>query len=327
MPNTSGTVRIGISLGDPAGIGPELAVRLLRPELFDASVSLSLYAPPRLVESAASDFQVDYSDASLVPIPEPVSSFAIGIPSSVAGGIALSSLTAATDALLSGEVDALVTLPIDKSTIAGPQFPFAGHTEYLAARAGIGRALMLMVHDDLRVALVTVHIPLAQVAASVTGTLLMKRALQLQQSLMDDFGIRQPRLAVLGLNPHAGDGGLLGAEEQSVIQPVLTEFRSRGGDISGPFPADGFFAMGAYRQYDGILAMYHDQGLTPFKVLSGGSGVNYTAGLPFVRTSPDHGTAYDIAGKGVADVTSSVNAIHLAAQVFRHRSTRGSKAQ
>jgi 4-hydroxythreonine-4-phosphate dehydrogenase len=242
-----------------------------------------------------------------------------GVKSPEAGQYALRSLQAGLEALKSGEIEALVTAPVHKDNIKleGGQ-PFTGHTEFLAEGLG-GEALMILASGDLRVALATGHIPVAKVAAALTRDLLLKRINQLHRALLEDFGIRKPRIAVLGLNPHAGDQGLLGDEELKTIGPAVEEVFRTGKLVYGPFAADGFFGSGTYRSFDGVLAMYHDQGLAPFKALSFGGGVNITAGLSAVRTSPDHGTAFDIAGKGEADPESFRQAVYAAIDVWRKR--------
>jgi 4-hydroxythreonine-4-phosphate dehydrogenase len=217
------------------------------------------------------------------------------------------------------KIDALVTLPIDKATIQSPEFTFAGHTEYLAQRFGVTDNLMFMVLDTLRVAVVTGHIPVRDVAKSLTTEKIINKLKLLNHSLKMDFSLEKPKIAVLGLNPHAGDNGLIGSEDQSIIVPALESARKSNILAMGPYPADGFFAMGQYQKFDAVLAMYHDQGLIPFKTLAQGQGVNFTAGMPVVRTSPDHGTAYDITGKNIADDVSFREALYLALDVWRRR--------
>ena len=307
-------LRIGISAGDPNGIGPEVLMRALA-TWSDADAQVTVYGPGQVLRAEAAHW-----GASAVELREVAAEFAAqpGRPDRTAGAVALAALRAAVADARAGALDALVTLPIDKATTHGPDFPFAGHTEYLAQQFA-GRALMLMVHGGLRVGLVTTHVPLAQVSAYVTRARVLDRIRQMAQSLRIDFGIEQPRIALLGLNPHAGDGGLLGAEEQNEISPAIADATAEGIRAEGPFAADGFFQFGAYRGYDGVLAMYHDQGLVPFKALAAGGGVNFTAGLSVVRTSPDHGTAYDIVGKGVADHRSTREALELAVQIAQQR--------
>ena len=219
-----------------------------------------------------------------------------------------------------GLIDVLVTAPINKHTIQAENFHFPGHTEYIQERVGNGqKALMILMKDELRVALVTGHVPVGEIASTITKELILEKLTIFEKSLRQDFGIGKPRIAVLALNPHAGDGGLIGKEEQEVIIPAMAELKEKGMFCYGPYPADGFFGSEQYTKFDGILAMYHDQGLAPFKALAMEEGVNYTAGLPIVRTSPAHGTAYDIAGKGVASEASMRHAIYTALDVYRCR--------
>ncbi len=236
-----------------------------------------------------------------------------------AGQAALACLERAVEDLKAGKLDALITGPINKHNIQSETFKFPGHTEYLAEAFGVSDNLMFMVGETLRVGVVTGHVPLAKVRQNVTRNAIHQKLHLMMQSLKVDFGIEKPSIAVLGLNPHAGENGLLGTEEQETITPVIEDWRKKGELVYGPFPADGFFGTRGYRKYDAVLAMYHDQGLIPFKAIAFEEGVNFTAGLPMVRTSPDHGTAYDIAGKNLADETSMTQAIYLACDVARRR--------
>jgi 4-hydroxythreonine-4-phosphate dehydrogenase len=237
-----------------------------------------------------------------------------------AGEMALLALDTAIDDLKKGAIDVLVTAPLNKHNVQEAlKAPFSGHTSYLAAKLGAKNHLMLMVGENLRIGLVTEHIPLEKVASEVNSQLIISKLRVLEESLKKDFNIRKPRIAVLGLNPHAGDGGILGKEEQDVILPALQEVQKKGMLAYGPYAADGFFASQAYKQFDAVLAMYHDQGLIPFKTLNFDNGVNFTAGLPYVRTSPAHGTAYDIVGKDQASPDSMREAVFLACEIFRNR--------
>ena len=216
--------------------------------------------------------------------------------------------------------DVLVTAPINKATIQSPEFHFPGHTEYIETSVGEGnKALMILMNENLRVALVTTHLPIKDVSKAITKEAIIEKAKIFHQSLKRDFRISNPRIAVLSLNPHAGDNGLLGSEEQDVIKPAIEELEKMGIQAFGPYPADGFFGNNTYYHFDGVLAMYHDQGLAPFKTIALESGVNFTAGLPIIRTSPDHGTAYDIAGQGKADENSFRQAVYTAIDVYRNR--------
>ncbi|ASB49509.1 4-hydroxythreonine-4-phosphate dehydrogenase PdxA [Alkalitalea saponilacus] len=242
----------------------------------------------------------------------------LGKPTEISGNAAFLALEKAVEDLKKGSADALVTAPINKKVIQSNQFDFPGHTEYLASSFS-GKPLMLMVSDLLRVGVVTGHIPLSQICSALSSELIIEKLRILNQSLKKDFMIRKPRIAVLGLNPHAGDNGLLGKEEDEIIKPALEKAKEEGIMAFGPYPADGLFATENTRKFDAILAMYHDQGLAPFKALSFSTGVNYTAGLPIVRTSPDHGTAYEITGQNQADEQSFLSAIYTAIDVFNYR--------
>jgi 4-hydroxythreonine-4-phosphate dehydrogenase len=243
----------------------------------------------------------------------------VGESTAEAGQYAFKSLEAATKDLASNKIDVLVTAPINKNNIQSESFKFPGHTEYLAEYANIEYPLMMLTHNDLRVGTVTGHLPLKEVAESIYYEDILHKLEVFHKSLQQDFRITRPKIAVLGLNPHNGDNGTLGSEEQEVIIPAIEEANKQGILAMGPFAADGFFGSPGYKKFDGILAMYHDQGLTPFKTLSFDQGVNFTAGLPIVRTSPDHGTAYDIAGKNLASASSFRNAVFLAIDIFKNR--------
>ena len=244
----------------------------------------------------------------------------LGLPSTEAGSAALKALDRAMTDFRSGLYDVLVTAPINKATIQSSGFHFPGHTEYIETSVGDGqKALMILMNETLRVALVTTHLPIKDVAKAITKEGIIEKTTIFHTALKRDFRISNPRIAVLALNPHAGDDGLLGQEEKEIISPAIEELAGKGIQAFGPYPADGFFGSGAYDHFDGVLAMYHDQGLAPFKTIALESGVNYTAGLPIVRTSPDHGTAYDIAGQGKADENSMRQAIYTAIDVFRNR--------
>ena len=241
-------------------------------------------------------------------------------PTPEAGKAALTALEKALADYRAGLFDVLVTAPINKHTIQSDTFHFPGHTEYIEERVGDGqKALMILLKGDFRVALVTGHVPVRDIAGMLTKELIMEKMEIFHQSLKKDFGIDNPRIAVFSLNPHAGDHGLLGTEEEEIIIPAMKEMIAKGVQCFGPYPADGFMGSGNYTHFDGILAMYHDQGLAPFKALAMDEGVNFTAGLPIVRTSPAHGTAYDIAGKGVASEDSFRQAVYVAMDVFRNR--------
>jgi 4-hydroxythreonine-4-phosphate dehydrogenase len=244
----------------------------------------------------------------------------LGKPSREAGKAAFEALEKAMMEYKEGLYDVLVTAPIHKEMIQSEAFAFPGHTEYIEQSVGEGaKALMILASEQLRVALVTTHLPIAKVASTLTSELIGEKIQLFDASLKTDYGINSPRIAVLALNPHAGDGGIIGNEETTIITPAIKSMREQGILCYGPFPADGFFGNGTYNRFDGVLAMYHDQGLIPFKTLSMGEGVNFTAGLPLVRTSPDHGTALDIAGKGEASESSFRQAVYMAIDIHRNR--------
>ncbi|MDX5437964.1 MAG: 4-hydroxythreonine-4-phosphate dehydrogenase PdxA, partial [Pontibacter sp.] len=249
-----------------------------------------------------------------------------GTPTQASGKASLDSLLAASRDLKAGLLDGIVTAPINKDNIQAEDFKFPGHTEFLTSYFDAPESLMLLVSGDLRVATVTGHMSLQNVPGKITEQLLIRKLTILLESLRKDFGILKPRVAVLGLNPHAGEQGLLGNEEVEIIRPTIMQMKERGHLVFGPYPADGFFGMQQYRQVDAVLAMYHDQGLIPFKTLAFENGVNYTAGLPVVRTSPDHGTAYDIAAKHIADETSFREAVFAACDIIRKRQLEANPA-
>ena len=324
-------LKIGITQGDTNGIGWEVILHTLADarltELFTPVVSGSqqaakFYSSTLDKEEGTVQFNVVSSaeearrgKVNLVECgdakPQP------GVASKEAGKAAVEALQKAVADLKSGDIDALVTAPIDKEMAQNEEFNFTGHTEFMAANLE-GEPMMIMCSERLRVGLVTIHIPVSEVSQSITKEKIISSLTTLRATLKQDFGIVEPRIAVLSLNPHAGEGGMLGTEEQEIIKPAIEEAFNDGVLAFGPFPADGLFATGGYAKYDAVLAMYHDQGLTPFKTLSP-DGVNFTAGLNAVRTSPDHGTAYDIAGKGIADPQSMRNAIYAAIDIVRNR--------
>ncbi len=243
----------------------------------------------------------------------------LGKSTSIGGDSAFKALERAVKDLKAGKIDVLVTAPINKENIQSETFNFPGHTEYLHQAAGDGEALMLMVSEHMKVGVVAGHVPIKEVPSKITEENILKKLRTLNKSLQIDFSVRKPRIAVLGLNPHAGDGGVLGTEEQDIIIPTLEKAKQEGIMALGPFPADGLFGSEQFKNFDGILAMYHDQGLAPFKTLTFSKGVNFTAGLPFIRTSPDHGTAFEIAGMDKANATSFKEAVYLAVDVCRNR--------
>ncbi len=325
---------VGISIGDYNGIGPEVILKALESNQLSRQCTPVIYGSLRVLNKYRQMLNMkDWNLQAIQKVEQanPKSTNVItcwndqqtelepGKITPAAGKAAFAALKRATDDLKAGRIDALVTAPINKDTMQSEDFKFPGHTEYLAQAFDVKEALMFMVAGDFRVGVLTGHIPLDQVRAQLTPEKLSAKISQILHSLRSDFGIVKPRLAVLGLNPHAGENGLLGTEELDIISPVLLKFREKGELVIGPFPADGFFAASTYRHYDAVLAMYHDQGLIPFKTIAFNSGVNFTAGLSAVRTSPDHGTAYDIAGKNSAEPGSMLEAIYLACDVARYR--------
>ena len=325
-------LKIGITQGDTNGIGWEVILKTLTDTRIAELCTPIVYGSPKaagyyrntLHEVESVPFQTIHqaSEAkegriSLRPVGESEIRIEPGVASTVAAKAALDALQAALEDLKRGDIDALVTAPINKETMQSEEFSFTGHTEYLAAQLE-GEPLMLMCSERLKVGLATIHLPVSEVSGQINEELIIERLRQLRALLKQDFGVVEPRIAVLSLNPHAGDGGLLGKEEQEVITPAILKAYEEGILAYGPFAADGLFASGNYSRYDAVLAMYHDQGLAPFKMLSP-DGVNFTACLNRVRTSPDHGVAYDIAGKDQADPQSMRSAIYLAIDIVRNR--------
>ena len=326
-------LKIGISIGDVNGIGLEIIIKTLADsKIFDYCTPI-VYGHTKVASFYRRATGVDELNFNVIDHPSkaiPKRANMIncwsedvkiepGVTNKEAGKYAFISLERATNDLLSGDIDALVTAPINKDTIQSEDFKFPGHTEYLQERGGGGDVLMFLVSDTLRVGVVTGHIPVAKVAESITTEKILSKLKLMDTSLRNDFWLRKPKIAVLGLNPHAGDNGLIGSEETTTIIPAIEEARAADILAMGPYAADGFFANGTYMQFDGVLAMYHDQGLIPFKQIAFETGVNFTAGLNFVRTSPDHGTAFDIAGKNEASEVSFREALFSAIHIVKHR--------
>jgi 4-hydroxythreonine-4-phosphate dehydrogenase len=324
---------IGITTGDLNGVGAEIIIKtfsdnrildLCTPVIFSSNKVINFYR--RLTPDPVFNFNStkDLTKLNLkqvnvfncwdeeVPI-QP------GVLTDAAGKYAIRSLMVATQCLKDNQLDAIVTAPIHKSNTNLPDFPYTGHTPFFKEKFGAKEVLMLLYSNKLRVALATEHIPISKVAASITKELLQAKINILRDTLIRDFGIDKPRIAVLGLNPHAGDDGQIGTEEQTIIRPVVESYKQKDVLVFGPFSADAFFANGSYTEFDGVLAMYHDQGLVGFKTLANGEGVNFTAGLPIIRTSPDHGTAFDIAGKNIADPSSFREAVFQSLDLLRQR--------
>jgi 4-hydroxythreonine-4-phosphate dehydrogenase len=325
--------RIGITLGDLNGIGPEVVIKaltdnrmlnLVTPVVYGSAKVISFYKKLMNLEEfnysqVRAKGQFTPKNINVVNCWEDNIEINPGKQSKESGKASLLALKSACEELQEGLLDALVTAPIDKSSIHSEEFPFKGHTEFLSQYFGKGESLMFMISDTIRVGLVTEHVALKDVTALITKEKIEAKLLLMENSLRKDFGINKPRIAVLGLNPHAGDGGLMGPEDDQIIKPLINEQRNKGKLVFGPFPADGFFGIAQYTKYDGVLAMYHDQGLIPFKSIAFETGVNFTAGISIVRTSPDHGTAYGLAGKNQASEASMREAIYRAGDIFRHR--------
>ena len=328
-------LRVGITLGDTNGIGIEVALKAVAvPEMLEMCTPV-LYGSSKIVSYHRNacnipGFQILHvknaegikdNNINLVDCIDQEIKVELGQPSKQAGIAAFQALEAAVRSLKAGVIDVLVTAPINKDNIQSENFRFPGHTEYLESAAGDGnKALMILTTETLRVALVTTHLPMTQVPAAITVEGIREKLRLLNMSLMRDFNIDGPRIAVLALNPHAGENGMLGTEEKDIIMPAMQQALDEDGvQCFGPYAADGFFGARQYRRFDGVLAMYHDQGLAPFKTIAMDEGVNFTAGLPIVRTSPDHGTGYDIAGQGIANESSMRHAIYMAIDVYRNR--------
>ena len=322
---------VGISIGDLNGIGSEVVLKtfedarmleLCTPVIF-ANVKILSFVK-KTFESTSILHGIDRLDQLVVGKINVLNVWREGVDlnfgtnDETVGKYAIKSFVAATKALKEGLIDVLVTAPINKYNIQSEEFKFPGHTDYLDQELE-GNALMLMVQDNLRVGLLTDHIPVNEVAKHLTEELIIQKIETVKKSLIQDFSINKPKIAVLGLNPHAGDGGVIGKEDELIIKPSIKKIFDKGTLVFGPFPADGFFGSNQYEKYDAVIAAYHDQGLIPFKTLSFGKGVNYTAGLNKIRTSPDHGTAYEIAGKNKADFNSFKEAVYLALDIFNSR--------
>ncbi|MBT2620650.1 4-hydroxythreonine-4-phosphate dehydrogenase PdxA [Chryseobacterium sp. ISL-6] len=325
-------VRVGISIGDFNGIGPEIIMKSLKDKTITDFFTPIIFGSGKLFTYQKNIFKLNLNfnyinEASqaqggklnMVNLAKDNSNVELGVPTEESTQMAIASLEAATEALIKGEIDVLVTAPINKDEMVKMGFKHAGHTGYFEEKFN-KKGLMFLVTDDLKVAVSTHHIPIAKVAENISKEKIKKQIKALNQTLIEDFCIQKPKIAVLGLNPHSGDGGVIGSEEIEIIGPAIKELSDNGILAFGPFPADSFFQPNKYKNFDAVLAMYHDQGLAPFKTLAYEEGVNYTAGLPFIRTSPDHGVAYDIAGKNIADEQSFTEAIFTAIKIFNNRS-------
>ena len=324
-------IKVGISIGDPNGIGIEVILKIFEgKEIFDFFTPV-LYGNMKLISFQKRHLNLKTSlnpyreggklspnQVNVVDVWNTPFNSSFGESTKEGGEHALKSLVAATKALKVGKVDVLVTAPIDKHNIQSDTFKFPGHTDYLAKELG-GKSLMFMITDELKVGLLTDHVPLSEVAQLITPERIEEKVALMMQSLREDFGIAKPKIGVLGVNPHTGDQGIIGKEDDEVLRPTLKKLYDKGHIVLGPYAADSFFGAQTHAQFDAVLAIYHDQGLIPFKTLSFGQGVNYTAGLTKVRTSPDHGTAFEIAGKGEAHIDSFKEALFAARNIYFER--------
>lgn len=324
-------IRVGISVGDFNGIGPEIIMKALKDKSITDFFTPIIFASGKLFTYQKNIFKLQINFNYIDNVKDAVNgkinmvnlwkdnvNVNFGSPTEESTKMAIDSLEAATEALLNKEIDILVTAPINKDEMLKQGFKHAGHTGYLEEKAG-KKGVMFLVTEELKVAVSTHHIPVSKVAESISKETIKKQIKILSQTLIEDFCVERPKIAVLGLNPHAGDGGAIGKEEIEIISPAIKDLMENGILTFGPYPADSFFQPSNYTKFDAVLAMYHDQGLAPFKTLAYEDGVNYTAGLPFVRTSPDHGVAYDIAGKNMADEKSFSEAIFTGIKIFNNR--------
>ena len=325
-------IKLGISIGDFNGIGIEIILKTFSDKRMLDFCTPIIFASTKLVtnyqKQTNSNVQFngikDLENAiegkiNILSLWKEEIELKIGEPTKLSGEYAFKSLQEATKALANDQIDVLVTAPINKDNIQSDDFKFPGHTEYLESQLE-GESLMILMSENFRIGLITGHIPVSKIAETITPELIKKKVEILHASLIQDFAISKPKIAILGLNPHCGDNGVIGTEDDVIIRPTITEIQETGKIVYGPYAADSFFGSGNHKNFDGILAMYHDQGLGPFKTIAFGGGVNFTAGLNRVRTSPDHGTAYDLAGKDKATISSFKEAVFSAIQIFRTRS-------
>jgi 4-hydroxythreonine-4-phosphate dehydrogenase len=327
-------IKVGITHGDPNGIGYEVILKTFEDPTMLELCTPVVYGSPKVASYHRKGMELQTNFTSINNASEAHEGalnilhctadevkIDLGQPTEEAGVAALAALERAVKDWKAGLIDVLVTAPINKNSIHSETFHFPGHTEYIQDRVGEEgqQALMILMNDRIRIALATTHVPVSDIAKNITEDGLLKKLRILDISLHRDFGISTPRIAVLALNPHAGDGGVIGKEEDTIIKPAMQKAEEEGMTLYGPYAADGFFGTRAYENFDAVLAMYHDQGLAPFKLMAMDDGVNYTAGLNLVRTSPDHGTAYDIAGKGMANENSFRQAVYTAIDIYRRR--------
>jgi len=331
MTKKAENVIVGISIGDLNGIGPEVILKTFEDSRMLEMCTPVIFGNVKVLSFVKKTFEltgnlhgIDSLDQLLIGKINVLNTWKesvnidFGKNDETIGQYAIKSFTEAVAALKDKKIDVLVTAPINKYNIQSEDFKFPGHTDYLDKQLD-GDALMLMVQDTLRVGLLTDHIPVNEVSAHLTEALIRKKLITVNNALKQDFGVTKPKIAVLGVNPHSGDNGVIGKEDDEVVKPALKRLFEEGVLVFGPYSADSFFGSGQYEKYDAVIAAYHDQGLIPFKTLAFGGGVNYTAGLEAVRTSPDHGTAYDIAGKGLADYNSFKEAVYMALDIYHSR--------
>ncbi|MCC6252449.1 MAG: 4-hydroxythreonine-4-phosphate dehydrogenase PdxA [Bacteroidia bacterium] len=325
--------KIGITCGDINGVGLEVAIKTFADNRMMQSCTPIIYCHAKTAVQYRKNLHIaefgfhqikhiselSHKNVNLYNILDKEVPYEPGKSTKEAGQLALASIKAAINDIKSGAIDAIVTAPINKDNIQSEGFNFAGHTEYFAHEFKVSNHLMFLISDHLKIGTVTGHVPINQVAVQLSTEKIINKVKLMADSLLTDFGIRKPRIAVLGLNPHAGDNGVIGNEEKDIIIPAVQHLKEAGYIVYGPYGADGFFGSGTFNKFDAVLSMYHDQGLIPFKTLAFESGVNYTAGLPFVRTSPDHGTAYDLAGKNIASESSFRNAVYAALDILFKR--------
>ena len=329
--NDSAKIRLGISIGDLNGIGAEVALKTFADSRMLEFCTPVIFASNKTISQLNNLFKFNIKfnglrdlnkiidgKITVVNVWQEQAEIKFGETTETAGKYALRSLKAAVEALKKNQIDVLVTAPISKSNIQTEDFKFPGHTDYLAETFD-SDSLMFMVTDDFKIGLMTDHVAVKDIAEVITPELVKEKIKKLIDSLKQDFAVRKPKIAVLGINPHSGDNGVIGKEDDEIVKPVIQECLDEGLLVFGPYAADSFFGAGNHQKFDAVLAAYHDQGLIPFKTLSFGKGVNFTAGLPVVRTSPDHGTAFEIAGKGEADAGSFKEAVFMAIRIFKNR--------
>lgn len=332
MIKNTNKIKVGISVGDLNGIGIEIILKTFADERMFSFCTPVIFANNRVISyhkktlgletfiQITNPYKIIENKINLINVWQEETFLKLGQPTDISGKYAFESLQAATNALQKKQVDFLVTAPIDKKNIQNKNFDFKGHTDYLSHKMQT-KSLMFLISENLKMGLVTAHVPLREVSKNITADLIQEKIEIMENALQKDFAINRPKIAVLSLNPHGGDGGIIGNEDDKIIKPLLEKMQNQGKIIYGPYAADGFFGNETYREFDAVLGMYHDQGLIPFKMLSFGKGVNFTAGLPFIRTSPDHGTAFQIAGKNKANPSSFREAVFLGMKLFENQKT------